>query len=168
MRTHPEAGGGLALTALWLSNLATAQTGKPPPEVSVVEVARGTIPLTFEYAGRVEASREVQVRAQASGILLRRHFVEGAEVKAGDILFSIDAKTYAAELARAQAQLKQAQAQLSQATRDVERYSKLAQTGSGTERAREDALSAQELAEASVAIAQAGVAVAEIFCRRAH
>jgi membrane fusion protein (multidrug efflux system) len=134
----------------------------PPPAVSAIEVTAEKVPLTYEYAGRVEASREVQVRAQASGILLRRNFVEGAEVKAGDVLFEIDPKPYEAELAKARAQLQQAEAQLKQATQDADRYIRLAQTGSGTEKARDDAISARDQAAASVALAQANVQVAEL------
>jgi len=134
----------------------------PPPAVTAIEVKAGKVPLDFEYAGRVEASKEVQVRAQASGILLRRNYVEGAEVKAGDVLFEIDPKPYEAELAKVRAQLQQAEAQLKQTTQDADRYIQLAQTGSGTEKAREDAISARDQAAASVALAQAGVQVAEL------
>lgn len=134
----------------------------PPPAVSAIEIKADRVPLSFEYAGRVEASREVQVRAQAGGILLRRNYNEGAEVKAGDILFEIDPKPYEAELARARAQLQQAEAQLAQTTRDADRYVRLAETGSGTEKARDDAISARDQAAAAVAIAQAGIQVAEL------
>ncbi len=139
-----------------------AQGATPPPAVTAIEVKAGKVPLDFEYAGRVEASKEVQVRAQASGILLRRNYVEGAEVKAGDVLFEIDPKPYEAELAKVRAQLQQAEAQLKQTTQDADRYIQLAQTGSGTEKAREDAISARDQAAASVALAQAGVQVAEL------
>jgi membrane fusion protein (multidrug efflux system) len=134
----------------------------PPPAVTVVEVRSGKVPLTYEYAARVTASREVEVRAQAGGILLKRDFVEGARVKAGDVLFEIDPKPYEAELLKAQAQLQQAEAQFSQASRDAERAVRLAKTGAGTEVARDNALSAKELASASVAIANAQLHVAEL------
>lgn len=142
--------------------LAQQPPGMPPPAVTVVEVKAGEVPLTFEYAARVEASRTVQVRAQAGGILLKRNFTEGAKVEAGDVLFEIDPRPYAAQLAKAQAQLQQADAQLAQATRDAERYVQLAQTGAGTTKARDDALSAKELAAAAVAVAKADVESAEL------
>jgi membrane fusion protein (multidrug efflux system) len=134
----------------------------PPPAVTAIEVKAGKVPIAYEFAGRVEASKEVQVRAQASGILLRRNYVEGAEVKAGDVLFEIDPKPYEAELAKVRAQLQQAQAQLKQTTQDADRYLRLAETGSGTEKARDDAISARDQAAASVALAEAGVQVAEL------
>jgi membrane fusion protein (multidrug efflux system) len=146
------------------SSHASAQGGSamPPPDVSAMEIKSGPVPLTFEFAARVAASREVQVRAQVGGILLKRNFVEGAKVNAGDVLFEIDPAVYQAELAKAQAQLQQAEAQLSQATRDADRMTRLFATGSGTEKARDDALSAQELARAQVAGAKAQVNAAQL------
>lgn len=134
----------------------------PPPEVTVVEVEAGEVPLTYEYAARVAASREVQVRAQVGGILLKRDFNEGAAVEAGDVLFEIDPKPYEAELAKARAQQQQAEAQLAQANRDVDRTSRLAATGTGTQLAKDDALSARDLARAAVAIAEADVQMAQL------
>lgn len=142
---------------------AQAQSGPaaaPPPEVTVVEVQAGKVPLTYEYAGRVVASREVEVRAQAGGILLKRDFEEGAEVQQGDALFEIDPEPYEVELARAKAQLRQAEARLGQASRDFDRAARLLETGSGTEKARDDALSAKELASAETAAAAAEVKAA--------
>lgn len=147
------------------ASAALAQGGPaapPPPQVTAIEVKAGKVPLSFEYAARVEASREVQVRAQVGGILLKRDFVEGAQVKAGDVLFEIDPKRYEADLAKSRAQLQQAHAQLAQATRDAERYTRLAATGSGTDKARDDALSAKDLATAAVAMAEADVSVAAL------
>jgi membrane fusion protein (multidrug efflux system) len=155
----------IALALISGSDGACAQGGPgsmPPPEVTVVEVKAGPVPLSFEYAARVAASREVQVRAQVGGILLKRNFVEGAAVKAGDVLFEIDPAVYKAELAKAHAQLQQAEAQLSQAAREADRMTRLFATGSGTEKARDDALSAQQLASATVAGAKAQVMAAQL------
>lgn len=134
----------------------------PPPAVTVVELRADEVPLAFEYAARVVASREVEVRAQVGGILLKRDFVEGAEVQQGDVLFEIDPAPYEAELARAEARLQQAEAQQAQAARDYNRAEELFARGSGTEKARDDALSALELAKAEVAAAAAEVKVAEL------
>lgn len=134
----------------------------PPVQVTVIEVQSAKVPPTFEYAARVVASREVEVRAQVGGILLKRNFVEGAEVQQGDVLFEIDPRPYAAQLARARAQLQQAQAQLAQASRDFDRAARLFETGTGTEKARDDAQSAKELAAAAVAAAEAELESAEL------
>ena len=132
------------------------------PQVTVVEVRPGKVPITYEYAARIAASREVEVRAQASGILLKRAFNEGASVKAGDLLFEIDPQPYEAELAVQRARLKQAEARLSQATRDAGRTVRLFERGTVAEKARDDALSEKELAAAEVAAAEAQVRLAEL------
>ncbi len=141
---------------------AQGAPGMPPPEVTVVEVQAGQVPLTYEYAARVAASREVEVRAQVGGILLKRDYNEGAPVEAGDVLFEIDPRIYEAELAKARAQQQQAEAQLAQAERDVDRTTRLAASGSGTQLAKDDALSARDLARAAVAVAQAEVQMAAL------
>src|SRR4051794_8247526 len=62
----------------------------PPPEVSVVTVASERLNRTTELPGRINATREAQVRARATGILLKRLFEEGSNVKEGQLLFEID------------------------------------------------------------------------------
>src|SRR5690606_19657675 len=108
-----------SLTVIGDGRAQAGPPGMPPPAVAVAEIRPGRVPLTYEYAARVSASREVEVRAQAGGILLTRNFIEGAEVRAGDILFQIDSAPYQAQLAIAEAQLQQAEAQFSQASREA-------------------------------------------------
>jgi membrane fusion protein (multidrug efflux system) len=64
--------------------------GMPPPEVGVVTVAPGEVGLVTELPGRLEPSRVAQVRARAAGIVQRRLFTEGSDVRAGQPLFTID------------------------------------------------------------------------------
>ena len=155
--------GLLAYAMLSGAGMARAQAiAAPAPQVTVVEVHSGRVPIEYEYAARVEASREVEVRAQASGILLRRDFNEGAAVKAGDLLFEIDPRPYEAELAVQRARLQQAKARLSQATRDASRTMRLFERGTVSEKTRDDALSEKELAAAEVAAAEAQVRLAEL------
>lgn len=155
--------GLLAHLVLSGGNVAQAQAvAAPPPQVTVIEVRSGRVPIEYEYAARIEASREVEVRAQASGILLRRDFNEGAAVEAGDLLFEIDPGPYEADLAVQRARLQQAQANLSQATRDASRTLRLFERGTVSEQARDDALSQKELATAEVAAAEAQVRLAEL------
>ncbi len=134
----------------------------PPPSVAVSELKAQPVPLRFDYAGRIAAFREVEVRPRVSGILKEKTFIEGAAVKAGDVLFRIDPEPFEAELARAKAQLMEAQAQLGRTQRDAERASTLFQRQYGSEKARDDAFAAHELAKASVAGAEAQVRTAEI------
>jgi membrane fusion protein (multidrug efflux system) len=134
----------------------------PPPQVTIAEVQTRTVPVTYEYAARVSAYREVQVRARVGGILLKRNFTEGAQVKAGQVLFEIDPAPFEAELARTKAQLQQAQAQYNQAVRDAERALQLFAKGAGSEKARDDAISAKELGAAAVAAAEAQIRTAQL------
>jgi len=155
----------IAVGLLFLGALSSQaqQAGQmPPPQVTVVEVKPQTVPLTYEYAARISAYRQVDVRARVGGILLKRNFVEGAEVKAGDVLFLIDPAPYEAALAQAQAQLQQAQAQLTQAQREEKRNINLFDQNAVTQKARDDATSTRQLAEAAVAAAQAQVQTAQL------
>ena len=82
----------------------------PPPEVGVLEVQPTSVPLVRDLVGRLSPFRSADVRARVSGILLKRVYTEGSDVKEGDILFEIDPAPLKAELASAQAALAQARA----------------------------------------------------------
>ena len=103
-----------------------AAAAPPPPEVAVVTVAAQTAPLVTELPGRVEASRVAQVRARVNGIVQKRVFKEGSEVKAGQLLFQIDPAPYQAAVDSAKAALAKAQANLTQAKELATRYKPLA------------------------------------------
>ncbi|MBX4420473.1 biotin/lipoyl-binding protein, partial [Mycobacterium tuberculosis] len=115
------------------------------------------VDLSYQYAARITAYRDVQVRARVGGILLKRNFIEGSEVKAGDLLFEIDPAPYEAELARVQAQLQQAQAQYAQSIRDADRAQTLVDQKVQSTAARDTAVSTRELNAAAVAAAKAQV-----------
>ncbi len=66
----------------------------PPPEVEIVQVGRGSATLTPELPGRVEAVRSAEVRARVEGIVEKRLFTEGSDVRAGQALFQLDNRTY--------------------------------------------------------------------------
>lgn len=90
---------------------AHASNGPPPaPEVQVAEVALQAIRPWDEFNGRIEAVEAVQLRSRVSGYIERIAFVEGQEVKKGQLLFVIDQRPYRASLASAQAQLERARA----------------------------------------------------------
>ncbi len=150
------------LTAMPDISSAQQAGAPPPPSVEVTTVTAREVPLDYTYAGRVSAFREVEVRAQVGGILQERAYVEGAQVKAGDVLFRIDPASFEAEAARASAQLQTAQAQLSQARRDQQRASELLDRKVGSQKTFDDAKSAVELADAAVAVAAAQVKTAQI------
>lgn len=99
-----------ALTACGDKKQAAATGAPPAPEVGVITVQPGVVPLSTELPGRLEASKVAEVRARAAGILLKRHFREGSEVKAGQTLFTIDAGPYRAAYNSARANDAQASA----------------------------------------------------------
>lgn len=141
---------------------AGAGATPPPAEVGVVTVALGDIGLTTELPGRLEASRVAQVRARAAGILQKRLFSEGSDVKAGEALFSIDSAPYAAAYASAQASLARAQANLEQATSLAQRYQPLVKANAVSKQEFANAEAAQKQAEADVAVGKAAVQTAKI------
>jgi membrane fusion protein (multidrug efflux system) len=77
----------------------------PPPEVEVITIAAGSATLTRELPGRLQAVRSAQVRARVEGVVEKRLFTEGSDIKAGASLFQLDARTYAASAASAEADL---------------------------------------------------------------
>ncbi|MEO8310268.1 MAG: biotin/lipoyl-binding protein, partial [Caldimonas sp.] len=99
--------------------------GPPPAEVGVITVQPRAVGIVTELPGRLEASRVAQVRARAAGILQKRLFAEGSDVKAGQALFKIDPASLQSSVASAQATLMRAQAGLTQATAQAERYKPL-------------------------------------------
>ena len=135
---HRRLGAGAALLSLLLvacgggSDTKAGAAGPaaggapPPPEVAVVTVQPQTAPLVTELPGRVEASRVAQVRARVNGIVQKRLFREGSDVKAGQVLFQIDPAPYQAAVDSAKATLAKAQANLTQAKELATRYKPLA------------------------------------------
>ena len=137
--------------------------GAPPPaEVGVITVAPATVGLATELPGRLEASRVAQVRARAAGILQKRVFAEGGDVKAGQLLFRIDPAPYQASAASAQAALARSQANQTQAAALAERYKPLLDANAISKQDYINAIAAQKSAEADVALAKANVQTAQI------
>lgn len=84
----------------------------PPAEVTYVVTQPATVEEHLQFVGQVEAYRTVQVRAQASGVIIARPFTEGAQVRAGDVLYRIDPTTADADARSARARLAEAEARL--------------------------------------------------------
>jgi membrane fusion protein (multidrug efflux system) len=139
-----------------------AGAAPPPPEVGVVTVQPRSVGLTTELPGRLEASRVAQVRARAAGILQKRVFTEGSDVKAGQRLFQIDPAPYQATLASTQAALQRAQANLTQATAQAERYKPLLEANAVSKQEYINAVAAQKQAEADVAAGRAALQTSRI------
>ena len=141
---------------------APGGTSPPPAQVGVVTVKQGDVGLVTELPGRLEASRVAQVRARAAGILQKRLFREGSDVKAGQPLFSIDAAPYAAAAASAKAGQARAEANLAQASALAERYKPLVEANAISKQEYANAVASQKQAEADVAVGKASVQTASI------
>lgn len=133
-----------------------------PALVSAVTVTKHEIPITYEYAGRVAAYRSTEVRARVGGILLRRNFIEGNEVKEGDLLFEIDPATYEADVAGQKASVAQAQANYDQAVRNAARAEELLKQQVSSVSARDQAVATRDANAAILQKAQATLKAAEL------
>ena len=134
----------------------------PPAQVGVVTVTQGDVGLVTELPGRLEASRIAQVRARATGILQKRLFREGSDVKAGQPLFTIDSAPYVAAASSAKAGQSRAEANLVQAAGLAERYKPLVEANAISKQEYANAVAAQKQAEADVAVGKANVQTAAI------
>jgi membrane fusion protein (multidrug efflux system) len=142
--------------------------GMPPANVGVVTVAEQAVALQTELPGRVEALRTAQVRARVNGVVLKRLFTEGSEVKAGQPLFQIDPAPYQAQLDSAQATLAKAQANLNQAAALAERNKPLADAKAISQQEYLVSVAAAKQAEADVAAAKAAITTAKLNLDYAH
>ncbi len=97
----------------------------PPAAVTIVDVRRERVAETSEFAGEVEAVREVEVRSPVAGVIVAQPIPEGGEVSAGEVLFKIDPTTYDAAYRGAVARVAQAQSRLDNATRTLARLKPL-------------------------------------------
>ena len=162
----------LALMAIFIAGCGKSGGGSgsgpgagappPPAEVGVVTVSLGDVGLITELPGRLEASRVAQVRARAAGILQKRLFREGSDVKAGQALFAIDPAPYAALHASAKAGQARAEANLAQTAMLADRYKTLVEANAVSKQEYANAVAAQKQAEADVAVAKANVQTASI------
>lgn len=135
---------------------------RPPPEVSYMEVKIERVPWAVWYAGRTEGIRRVEIRARVEGQLMERHYTEGAVVREGDLLFTIDPNPPTVALQKAEAELQRAQASFNQSERDWKRIQSLFASNAVSERERDVTQSQYELAQADVAVAEAAVADAQL------
>ena len=136
---------------------AAAPKALPPASVKVVASRSETVPVNNEYVGRVAAYRSVEVRARVEGILERRHFVEGAEVKKGDLLYTIDPTPYRIALNDAQADQARSAANLASARSKERRLAPLVKENAISQQDYDDAVTAVKQTEALLAVSNANV-----------
>lgn len=133
-----------------------------PPEVSVLTIQPQKVALTTELPGRTVSALVSEVRPQVGGIIKKRLFSEGSEVKAGQVLYQIDPASYEAALASAVASKARAEATLGSTKLRAERYAELVTIRAVSQQDNDDAQAALKQAEAELAAAKAAVINAEI------
>lgn len=160
---------GLALLATGLlagcgdkGGAPQGQGGMPPAAVNVVTLQSGPLMLTTELTGRSAPLRVAEVRPQVSGIILKRLFTEGSDVKAGDLLYQIDPAVYQAAVASAKANLAKAQANEQSARLKAKRYQELLKVNSISRQDYDDADASWKQAQAEIMASKAALRTAEI------
>ena len=139
-----------------------AQGPAPAQEVGVVTIEPRPVSITVEMPGRTTPFLISDVRPQVNGIILKRLFEEGADIKAGQVLYQIDPATYQAAFDNAKAALAKDEANLVPAKLRAQRYGALIQSGSISKQDNDDAVAAARQAEASVNADKAALETARI------
>ncbi|WP_111807376.1 efflux RND transporter periplasmic adaptor subunit [Aeromonas allosaccharophila] len=160
---------GLALLATGLlagcgdkGGAPQGQGGMPPAAVNVVTLQSSPLMLTTELTGRSAPLRVAEVRPQVSGIILKRLFTEGSDVKAGDLLYQIDPAVYQAAVASAKANVAKAQANEQSARLKAQRYQELLKVKSISRQDYDDADASWKQAKAEIMASKAVLRTAEI------
>ncbi|QPR55080.1 efflux RND transporter periplasmic adaptor subunit [Aeromonas allosaccharophila] len=160
---------GLALLATGLlagcgdkGGAPQGQGGMPPAAVNVVTLQSSPLMLTSELTGRSAPLRVAEVRPQVSGIILKRLFTEGSDVKAGDLLYQIDPAVYQAAVASAKANVAKAEANEQSARLKAQRYQELLKVKSISRQDYDDADASWKQAKAEIMASKAALRTAEI------
>ncbi len=134
----------------------------PAPEVLVTTVVQRQVPVYAEGVGTMAGQVDAQIRAKIQGYLLSRHYQEGSFVKAGDLLFKIDARTYKASYDQKKGELARAEAAYKKTQLDVARDTPLAKQGAVSQKELDDSTQANEANKASVFAARADLEKAKL------
>ena len=111
---------GLTLIAtVGCGDASRATANAPMPIVKVEPVVERDVPITVEYVGTLVGSINAQIRARVAGHLVSQNYSEGSPVKAGDLLFQVDARPFQTAADQADAKLQLAESQLNQAKAQV-------------------------------------------------
>jgi membrane fusion protein (multidrug efflux system) len=141
---------------------AAAPPQPPPAEVSVIAALSERVNLTTELPGRINPMREAQVRARATGILLKRLFEEGSDVKEGQVLFEIDPMPLQATLNSAKASMAKAEAALKESKAKAVRYEELVKINAISKQVYDEAVATLGQNEADLMATRAAVQTAEL------
>lgn len=156
----------LLLTVLGLSACGDqkppAESSASIPHVKTLTVQPRAFAMTTDLPGRIEPVRIAEVRARVAGIVLTRHFQEGSDVKAGQLLFSIDPAPLKAALMRAEGALAKVEADVYRANAQVQRFKQLVEINAVSPQAFDDAMSDLKSAQANRLVAQADLTSARL------
>jgi membrane fusion protein (multidrug efflux system) len=133
-----------------------------PPVVGVVAVERKPMTESYEFNGRIAAIDNVNIVARVTAFLEKQLFVEGSDVKSGDLIYTLERPPFQAAVDAQNAAVAQAQAQLDNANISLWRAQQLVDKAAGTQKAVDDALAAQRAAAAQLKAAQAQLETAQI------
>src|SRR4051794_6297858 len=164
---------GLATRRRWsllaLAILAAGCQARPPagpapapPEVTVSRPIRRALVDYWDFTGRLAAVEEVEVRARVRGFLQKVHFREGAEVKAGELLYEIDPRTFRADVAKGEAEVRRQRAQLQLAAAEATRSELLRARGAVSQEELQERLATRETSRAAVQSAEAALEAARL------
>jgi membrane fusion protein (multidrug efflux system) len=134
----------------------------PPPEVTVTPVIQRDTPITVEFVGQTKGFEDIDIRARVDGFLQSINFKEGAEVKKGDLLYTIDPREYQEKVAQAKGDLARAQTMLTNADIEVKRIKPLVAMFAVSQRDMDNAEARQGAAQGEVDAAKAHLAVQEL------
>jgi membrane fusion protein (multidrug efflux system) len=154
--------GILSLAGCGDEKQANPAASAPPPAVSIVKVSATEIRPTKTFTGRIEGKEKVELRARIEGFLEKRSFVEGANVKNGDVLFGIEKGFYQAAVDQAQATLLTAESTLKLAELDVDRQKQLFQRNVTAQATLDQATARQGEAQGNMLAQKAALEKAEL------
>ncbi len=164
--THAVCGAAVLMAVLLLGACSKpAEPAGGPPEAAPVSVAAAvqrTVSDSYEFTGRLEAPRWVEVRARVGGTIEKVHFRDGARVAAGTLLFTIDPQPFEAELARAQSQLSAARSRAELATQDLARATKLLESKAVSRQEFDQLASGAATSSADIRAAEAALRIAQL------
>ncbi len=141
---------------------AVPQMQMPAPEVGVVTIKPQRVALTTELPGRTSAYLVAEVRPQVGGIIQKRLYAEGSDVKAGEVLYQIDPSPYQAAYASAKAALAKAEANIVPIKLRAERYMELLKINAVSKQDCDDGMALLKQAEAEIELAKAALETARI------
>lgn len=134
----------------------------PPPEVTVATPIERTLPVSLEFTGTTRGFETVEVRARVKGFLLRKHAAEGSRVKQGDLLFTIDPRTFEAAVRQAQAQVDARKSDLRLAEVTLSRVQEARRSNAVAQQEVDRAVAERDAAAAQVDLAEAALRTAQL------